>query len=102
MIAGCAKDPIVGTWTGDAPGPGGQKATVSMTFKSDKTFQATMAAGGKSLDFSGTYELKDKALSLTALKGDGKDIPKAMQHPETATLSDDGHFTTQGVVFTRQ
>lgn len=102
MIAGCAKDPIVGTWSGDAPGPGGGKAKVSMSFKPDKTFQASMAAGGRSVEFSGVYELKEKTLTLTALKGGGKDIPKQLQRPETATLTDDGHFTTQGVTFTKQ
>ncbi len=100
-LCGCGKDLLVGTWIPQAP-PNSPDVPSSMTFKADKTFEVKMTSS-ESAAISGTWELKDKEVSVKALKIAGMDIPANAQKPETAQLSDDGkRMTIQGVSFVKQ
>lgn len=95
-LVGCgggASDPMVGTWSlklnedmkkmmpKDAKEP-----TVTAEFKGDKTFEVKMNMDGKEQVVSGTYELKEKELTMKATMEDGK---PSNDKPEVVTLSED-------------
>jgi|GEM_PF-6268031 len=98
FLVGCGSSPVVGTWTTKLP----NDKMGSMTFKGDKTFELTME-GLKDPAASGTWELKDKVITMTGTKTNGTDIPPAAQKPETATLSEDGKsITIMGLAFNKK
>ncbi len=101
LTAGCGGgNPMVGTWklvlNDDikAKMPAGEKADVSVEFKADKTFVVLMDMRGRKEEISGTYELKDKTLTMHQKMEGGKPSDET----QTATLSDDGKsFTAPGM-----
>jgi len=96
-LVGCGSNPAVGTWKGSQAG-----ITASITINADKTFEAKVG-DAKEASLSGTWEAKDKEISLNATKAGGIELPKEAQKPQTATLSDDGKsITMDGVSLTKQ
>lgn len=92
-LVGCGGgNPMVGTWTlklndaiKNAPG-GGDAPIATAEFKADNTFEVKTKMGGSEQTVSGTYELKDKELTMKTTKEDGK---PSSDKPEVVTLSDD-------------
>jgi len=96
---GCKSGSIEGTWTGKAPMG---TDTASLVLKGDKTFEMTVGSA-KTPMASGTYEVKDKEVKMTATKVMGMDIPANSQTAETGTVSDDGKtLNVKGTTLTKQ
>jgi hypothetical protein len=76
FVAGCGppQHPIVGTWSGTAPGPGGEDGTMVITFNADGTMKQTLKAGSKVYEITGTYTALDGRLTQTlkSVSIDGK------------------------------
>jgi uncharacterized protein (TIGR03066 family) len=92
FVVGCgSSDPMVGTWKMELSEelkknmPKDQKVDVVAEFKADKTFSVSMDMMGRKDTVSGTYELKDKTLTMKQTMESGK----PSNETSTATLSDD-------------
>jgi len=59
----------------------------SMTFKEDGTFTGSFTAGPVTQTGEGTYELKERQLTLTTTKQNGN--PATDSKPETVTMAED-------------
>ena len=99
---GCAKsgNPMVGTWKMEfsddvkSKMPKDQKADIVAVFNEDKTFNVKVDVMGRKDDVSGTYELKDKELTMLQKMESGK----PSNETQKATLSDDmKSFTAPGM-----
>src|SRR5688572_12061625 len=93
-LIGCgSSNPMVGTWSlkiNDEMMKMMPKGTtppkVTAEFKGDNTFEVKTNMDGKEQTVSGTYELKDKSLTMKQTMEDGK---PSDDKPETVTLSAD-------------
>ncbi len=94
LAIGCSKpNPMVGNWkmqlSADALKgmPAGMTApTGTANFTADGKFTVNMDVMGMKQTMDGTYELKDKALTMTPKNSNGK---PSTDKPETVTLADD-------------
>jgi hypothetical protein len=101
LAVGCgSKDPMVGTWKMEfsdavkSQMPKDQKAEIVAEFKGDKTFSVKLDMLGRKDEVSGTYELKDKELTMHQTMEGGK----ASNETQKATMSDDmKSFTAPGM-----
>ena len=97
---GGSSNPMVGTWKMEfsedvkAKMPKDQKAEIVAEFKDDKTFTVKVDLLGRKDDVSGTYELKDKELTMNQKMESGKPSSEVQK----ATMSDDmKSFTAPGM-----
>ena len=98
---GCgSSNPMVGTWKMEfSPEvkdkmPKDQKADIVAEFKDDKTFNVKLDLLGRKDEVSGTYELKDKELTMNQTMESGK----PSNETQKATMSDDmKSFTAPGM-----
>lgn len=94
-IIGCKPaNTMVGTWEMQIDpqvlkqfGAENNPPKASMTFKEDGTFAATFSSGSATQTGEGTYVLKERELTMTATKTNGKAAQNAT--PQTVTLSED-------------
>jgi len=91
---------MVGTWkmvladTVKDKMPKDQKVDVVAEFKEDKTFTVKLDVLGNKDEVAGTYELKDKTLTMNQTSEGGK----PSKETSTATLSEDmKSFTAPGM-----
>lgn len=95
-----ASNPMVGTWkmvfSDDVKSkmPAGQSADIVAEFKADKTFVVKMDLLGRKDEVTGTYELKDKELTMHQKTEGGKPSDETQK----ATMADDmKSFTAPGM-----
>ena len=100
IACGKSSNPMVGTWKmefSDAVQekmPKDQKSDIVAEFKEDNTFTVKVDLLGRKDDVSGTYELKDKKLTMHQKMESGKPSNETQE----ATLSDDmKSFTAPGM-----
>lgn len=101
VMYGCgSSDPMVGTWKMEfaeevkSKMPKDQKADIVAEFKADKTFNVKLDLMGRKDEVSGTYELKEKTLTMHQTMEGGK----PSNETQTATMSDDmKSFTAPGM-----
>ncbi len=62
LVAGCSKNPLVGTWEGSDPAMGAMATT--FTFNGDNTYTNTVTLQGMALTFKGTYTLDGDKITL--------------------------------------
>lgn len=102
VVAGCggAGNPMVGIWKMEFSKevqekmPSDQKADIVAEFKADKTFNVKLDLLGRKDEVTGTYELKDKELTMHQKTEGGKPSDETQK----ATLSDDmKSFTAPGM-----
>lgn len=97
---GGSSNPMVGTWKMELSDevkkkmPADQKVDIVAVFKDDKTFTVKVDVMGRKDDVSGTYELKDKELTMHQKMESGK----PSNETQKATMSDDmKSFTAPGM-----
>lgn len=102
LAVGCGKggNPMVGTWKMEfsddlkSKMPKDSKMDIVAEFKDDKTFTVKVDVMGRKDDVSGTYELKEKELTMNQKMESGKPSTEVQK----ATLSDDmKSFTAPGM-----
>jgi uncharacterized protein (TIGR03066 family) len=101
MVVGCgSSNPMVGTWKMEFAEavkdkmPKDQNTDIVAEFKADNTFNVKIDLMGRKDEVSGTYELKDKTLTMHQKMEGGKPSDET----QTATMSDDmKSFTAPGM-----
>lgn len=101
LAMGCgASNPMVGTWKMEfaddvkSKMPKDQNADIIAEFKADKTFVVKLDLLGRKDEVTGTYELKDKELTMHQKTEGGKPSDEVQK----ATMSDDmKSFTAPGM-----
>lgn len=101
VAVGCgSSNPMVGTWkmelneAAKKTMPANEKVDVVANFTADNKFSVKLDVMGRQDEVSGTYELKDKTLTMKQTMESGKPSSEI----STATLSDDmKSFTAPGL-----
>ena len=102
LAIGCggSSNPMVGTWKMEfsddvkSKMPKDQKAEIVAVFNADNTFKVNVDVLGRKDEVTGTYELKDKDLTMKQKTENGKPNDETQK----ATMSDDmKSFTAPGM-----
>jgi hypothetical protein len=78
LLSGCgSKDPLVGKWSGNLPGPAGTSLQMATEFKGDGTQTQTLNAMGQNVVIQSTWVAKDGTLTetMTSAMRNGQTMP---------------------------